>query len=70
MNNGGLFSGLLVRQYVACFGSGGGIDRYVPFVDVLNDPVLVDYKCGAITKALRLIEKAVIFHNSSFEIAQ
>ena len=65
-----LLSGLLVRQYVACFGSGGGIDRYVAFIDVLNDPVLIDYKGSTIPKALRLIEDAVIPHHSSFEIAQ
>jgi hypothetical protein len=59
-----------VRQYVACFGSGGGIDRYVPFIEVLNDPVLVDYKGSTIPKALRLIENAVVPHHSSFEIAQ
>ena len=39
-----LLSGLFASQYVACFGSGGGVDRYVPFIDVLNDPVLIDYK--------------------------
>ena len=59
-----------MRQYVACFGSGGGIDRYIPFVDVLNDSVLVDYKGSTIPKALRLIENAVVPHHSSFEIAQ
>jgi hypothetical protein len=65
-----LFSGLLVSQYVAGFGSGGGIDRYVPFIDVLNDPVLIDYKGSTIPKALRLIKNAVIPHDCSFEIAQ
>jgi len=65
-----LLSGLLVRQYVACFGSGCRIDRYVAFIDVLNDPVLIDYKGSPIPKALRLIEDAIIPHHSSFEIAQ
>ena len=65
-----LLSGLLVSQYIACLGSGGGIDRHVPFIDVLNDPVLIDYKGSTIPKALRLIKNAVIPHDSSFEIAQ
>ena len=65
-----LFSTLLVSQYVAGFGSGSGIDRYTPFIDVLNDPVLIDYKRSTIPKALRLIENAVVPYHSSFEIAQ
>jgi hypothetical protein len=65
-----LFSGLFASQYVACFGSGGGIDRYVPFIDVLNDPVLIDHKGSTIPKALRLIENPVIPYHSSFEIAE
>ena len=59
-----------MRQYVACFGSGGGIDRYVPFIDVLNDTVLIDYKRSTIPKALRFIENAVVPDYRSFEIAQ
>ena len=59
-----------MSQYVACFGSGGGIDRYVPFIDVLNDTVLIDYKGSTIPKALRFIENAVVPDYRSFEIAQ
>jgi hypothetical protein len=59
-----------VSQYVAGFGSGSGINRYIPFIDVLNDPILIDYKRSTIPKALRLIENAVVPYHSSFEIAQ
>ena len=59
-----------MRQYIARLGSGRRIDRYVSFVDVLNDPVLIDYKRSTIPKALRLIENAVVPYHSSFEIAQ
>jgi hypothetical protein len=59
-----------VRQYIARVGSGCGIDRYVSFVDVLNDPVLIDYECGAISETLRFVENAVILHHCSFEIAE
>jgi hypothetical protein len=59
-----------VRQYIARVGSGGGIDRYVSFVDVLNDPVLIDYECGLISETLRFVENAVILHHCSFEIAE
>jgi len=59
-----------VRQYIARVGSSRGIDRYVSFVDVLNDPVLIYYECGSISETLRFVENAVILHYCSFEIAE
>ena len=59
-----------MRQYIARVGSSRGIDRYVSFVDVLNDPVLIYYECGSISETLRFVENAVILHHCSFEIAQ
>ena len=47
-----------------------GIDCYVAFVDMLDDSGFVDDKCGPITKALRLVEDAVILNYCSFEVAE
>ena len=62
--------GLLVRQYVASFRGGSRIDCYISLIDVLNDAILVDDKCGSIAEALFFVEDSVIFHNSSFEITE
>ncbi len=59
-----------MRQHVACFRGAGRIDRHVTFVDVLNDPVFVDDKRCAITKALFFIKDSIVLHNSPFEIAE
>jgi len=65
-----LLRGLLVRQNVARFGCGRGINRHISFVDVLNDSVLVDDKRGAISEALLFVKNPVVFDDCSFEIAE
>ncbi len=37
---------------------------------MLNYPVLIDHKRGAITEALRFVENSIILHHCSFEIAE
>ena len=59
-----------MRQYVACFGSGRRINRYISFINVLNDAVFVDNECGSIAEALLFIKNSVVFHHSPFEITQ
>jgi hypothetical protein len=59
-----------MRQYIAGFDGGGWIDRHAAFVDVLNDPVLVDDERGSISEALFFIKNSVIFHHSSLEITE
>src|ERR1041384_8149639 len=71
----GYFSNLLwrrlfVRQDVASVGRAGDVDRHVAFVDVLNDPVLVDHERGAISIAAIFVEDAVVFHDRLFDVAQ
>lgn len=59
-----------MRQYVAGFGGRSRINRYISFIDVLNDAVFVDDKCGSIAEALFFIENSVVFHDSSLEITE
>ena len=59
-----------MRQHIACFRGAGRIDRHVTFVNVLNDPVFVDHKSCAITKALFFIEDSIVLHDGAFEIAE
>ena len=46
------------------------IDRDVAFVDVSNDAFFVDQEGGAISKALLLVEDAIVFYGSAFEITE
>jgi hypothetical protein len=59
-----------VRQHIARVVGASRIDRGVAFVNVADDPVLVDHKRRAIAEALRFIENAIILHDRSFEIAE
>src|SRR5476651_672485 len=61
---------LLVRQDVAGVLGGGWVDGDVPFVDVLNDPVFVDHKGRAITKALLLVKNSIVLNYRALEIAE
>jgi hypothetical protein len=61
---------LLVHQHVAGIDHGGRIDSDPSFVDVLNDPFLIDHEGGAITEALLLVEDAVVLNDRAFEIAK
>jgi len=65
-----LVCGFFMHQHVACFGGGGWINRYISFVDVLNDPILIYYKCSSVAEALFFVEDPVVFHHGSFEIAE
>ena len=64
-----LLRGFLMRQDIARVGRGRRIDRHVAFVDVLNDPLLVYDKGGAITIAALFIEDSVVPDNRAFEVA-
>ena len=57
-------------QYVACFGGSSRINRHISFIDVLNDAVFVDDKCGSIAEALLFIKNPVVFYNGSLEITE
>ena len=59
-----------MRQYVACFGGSSRINRYISFIDVLNDAVFVDDKCGSIAETLFFIKNSVVFNDSTLEITQ
>ena len=60
-----------MRQDVARVHSAAGIDGLVPFFDVRDDSVLVDYERGAISKAGGFVKDAVVFDHGSFrEIAE
>jgi hypothetical protein len=62
--------GLLVLKDVTGLNNGGRIDCHVPFVDVTDDAFFVDQEGGAISKALLLVEDAIVFHDGAFEIAE
>ena len=57
-------------EHVTCVHNAGGIDCYVSFVDVPNDAFFIDYEGCAISKALLLVENAIIFDHGAFEIAE
>lgn len=48
----------------------GRIDRHVSFVNVPDDAFFIDQEGGAISKALLLVEDAIVFDDSAFEIAE
>ena len=57
-------------EHVARVDDACRIDSDVSFVDVLNDAFFVDQEGGAISKALLLVEDAIVFNDSAFEIAE
>jgi hypothetical protein len=59
-----------MHQYIASFSYGSWIDRHISFVDVLNDPILIDDEGGSIAKALFFVEDPVILYDGAFEIAE
>jgi len=61
---------LLTHEDVATVSCSRWINRYISFIDVLNDPILIYYKCGSISEPLFFVEDAVLFHHGSFEIAE
>jgi hypothetical protein len=58
-----------VRQDVAGLGSTVGIQGFPTFIDVLNDPILIDNEGGAIAEPLFFIKDSVVLHYRAFEIA-
>ena len=64
----GLRRGFLVRQDVASLSRAVGIKRRPAFVDVLDDPFLIDNEGGAIAEPLLFIKDSIVLHYSSFEI--
>ena len=46
------------------------IDRHVSFVNVPDDASFIDQESSAISKALLLVEDAIVFHDGTFEIAE
>jgi hypothetical protein len=65
-----LFCRLFAHEYVACVGGCSRINRHISLIDVLNDAVLVDNKCGPIAEALFFIKDSVVFHYGSLEITE
>src|SRR5678815_3027474 len=65
-----LVRGFLTHEDVAGVCCSGWINRYISFIDVLNDPVLIYYKSSSISEPLFFVEDAVLFHHGSFEIAE
>jgi len=46
------------------------IDRHVSFVNVPDNAFFIDQEGGAISKTVFLVEDAVVFNHSAFEIAE
>jgi hypothetical protein len=59
-----------VLEHVAGVNNSGRIDRHVPFIDVPDDAFFIDQEGGAISKALLLVEDAIILNDGAFEIAE
>jgi hypothetical protein len=57
-------------EHVASFNNSGRIDRHVSFVNVPDDAFFIDQEGGAISKTLLLVEDAIVFNHSAFEIAE
>ena len=57
-------------QDVTRLSNGGRIDRRVSFVDVPDDSFLIDQESRTISKALLLIEHAIVLNYSAFEVAE
>ena len=60
----------LVLEHVTRFHHGRRIDGHVSFVDMSNDAFFIDQERRAISKALLLVEDAIVFDDGAFEIAQ
>jgi len=59
-----------MRQDIAGLFGAAWIDSFVPFLDVLNDSVLIDHEGSAIAEPLIFPKDAVILHHCPFEIAE
>jgi len=59
-----------VLEHVTGLDDSGRIDRHVSFVNVPDDAFFIDQEGGAISKALLLVEDAIVFNYSAFEIAE
>ena len=57
-------------EHVTGLDHSGRIDRHVSFVNVPDDAFFIDQEGGAISKALLLVEDAIVFNYSAFEIAE
>ena len=57
-------------EYITRVDNARGIDRDVSFVDVPNNAFFIDHEGCAISKALLLVEDAIVLHHSAFEIAE
>ena len=60
----------LVLEHVTRFHHGRRIDGHVSFFDMSNDAFFIDQERRAISKALLLVEDAIVFDDGAFEIAQ
>ena len=59
-----------MHQQVARIGGTCRIDRYITFIDVLDDPFLVYHEGGAISESLLLIENAIVFNDCPLKVAE
>ena len=59
-----------MRERITRVDHGRRIDRDVSFVNLPNDAFFIDQEGGAISKALFLVEDAIVFNDSTFEIAE
>jgi hypothetical protein len=59
-----------VGQDVAGIHGAVWIQSLAAFVDALNDPFLVDYEGGAISKLLIFVKDPIVPHDCAFEIAE
>ncbi len=57
-------------EHVASFNDSGRIDSHVSFVNVPDDAFFINQEGGAISKALLLVEDAIVFNDGAFEIAE
>jgi len=59
-----------MRQDIAGVFGAAWIDSFIPFLDVLNDSVLIDHEGSAIAEPLIFPKNAVILHHRPLEIAE
>src|SRR5687767_15868111 len=65
-----LLRGLLALEHVTSFDNSGRIDCDVSFVDVADDSFFINQEGGAISKALLLVEHAIVFDDRALEITE
>jgi len=59
-----------VLQQIASGSGSARVDGILAHVDMLDDTLLVDHKCGAVGELLLFVQNAVLFGDSSLEVTE